>query len=195
MQDTGQLQLRVQAPESVSFARMGQLQRAVAEQLLQDPALESLSSVVGVDGVNNTMLHNGSMLINLKPDRADKPDVIIDRLRQRALQVHGISVYMQPTQDLTIDSESGPTQYRLSLEGVSSSAVREWAGKLAQRMRELTQVRNVYSDVAARTSAAVVSIDRDSASRLGVSASTIDDTLYNAFGQRIVSTIFTQDNQ
>lgn len=195
VQDTGQLQLRVQAPESVSFTRMAQLQRAVAERLLQDPALESLSSVVGVDGVNNTMLHTGSMLINLKPDRSGSQDAIMDRLRQRALEVPGISVYMQPTQDLTIDSESGPTQYRLSLEGVSSAVVNEWAGKLAQRMRELKQVRNVYSDAGASTSAAVVSIDRDSASRLGISASTIDDTLYNAFGQRIVSTIFTQDNQ
>ena len=195
VQDTGQLQLRVQAPESVSFARMVQLQRAVAEHLLQDPALASLSSVVGVDGVNNTMLHNGSMLINLKDDRSDSQDVIMERLRKRALEVPGISVYMQPTQDLTIDSENGPTQFRLSLEGVSSSTVRDWATKLTQRMRELKQVRNVYSDVAASTNAAVVSIDRDSASRMGVSASTIDDTLYNAFGQRIVSTIFTQDNQ
>jgi multidrug efflux pump len=195
VQDTGQLQLRVQAAESVSFARMAQLQRAVAERLLQDPALESLSSVVGVDGVNNTMLHTGSMLINLKPDRSGSPDAIMDRLRQRALEVPGISVYMLPTQDLTIDSESGPTQYRLSLEGVASNVVNEWAAKLAQRMRELKQVRNVFSDAGASTSAAVVSIDRDSASRLGISASTIDDTLYNAFGQRIVSTIFTQDNQ
>ncbi|MDB5798104.1 MAG: multidrug transporter subunit MdtC [Paucimonas sp.] len=194
-QDTGQLKLRVQASESVSFARMSDLQRQVAAEVLKDPAVESLSSVVGVDGANNTMLHTGSMLVNLKAGRDDGQQVIMDRLRQRVAQVAGITLYLQPSQDLTIDAESGPTQYRLSMEGVSTAAVREWSARLAQRMRELPQVRNVYSDAGASTSAAVVKIDRDSASRLGVSASAIDDALYNAFGQRIVSTIFTQSNQ
>ncbi|WP_151445521.1 efflux RND transporter permease subunit [Lacisediminimonas profundi] len=194
-QDTGQLKLRVQAGESVSFARMSELQRLVAARVLQDPAVESLSSVVGVDGANNTMLHTGSMLVNLKRDRSDSQQAIMDRLRESASQVAGITLYLQPTQDLTIDAESGPTQFRLSMEGVDTATVRDWATRLATRMRELPQLRNVHNDVGARTSAAVVRIDRDTASRLGVSAAAIDDALYNAFGQRIVSTIFTQSNQ
>ena len=194
-QDTGQLQVRVQAEESVSFARMSTLQQQVAERLLQDPAVESLSSVVGVDGANNTMLHVGSMLINLKAGRSGSQDEIIDRLRQRAAQVPGTTIWLQPTQDLTIDAESGPTRYRLSLQAVDTATVRDWATRLGERLRESPKLRNIHTDAGASSSAAVVQIDRDSAARLGVSASAIDDALYSAFGQRIVSTIFTQSNQ
>ena len=193
-QDTGQLQARIEAAQTVSYERMAQLQRQAARALLDDPAVASLSSVVGVDAGNNTMLHTGSMLVNLKPDR-DKLQVVMERLRNRVAQVAGVKLYLQPTQDLTIDAESGPTQYRVSLEGADSATVSEWASKLAERMAAKERLRNVVSDVGATGAGAYVSIDRDTASRLSITAAAVDDALYSAFGQRIVSTIFTETNQ
>jgi len=193
-QDTGQLQARLEAAQTVSYERMAQLQQQAARVLLDDPAVASLSSVVGVDAGNNTMLHTGSMLVNLKPDR-DKLQVVMERLRNRVAQVAGVKLYLQPTQDLTIDAESGPTQYRVSLEGADNATVSEWASKLAERMAAKERLRNVVSDVGATGAGAYVSIDRDTASRLSITAAAVDDALYSAFGQRIVSTIFTETNQ
>ncbi|WP_426336160.1 efflux RND transporter permease subunit [Pseudoduganella sp. R-31] len=193
-QDTGQLQARIEAAQTVSYERMAQLQQQAARALLDDPAVASLSSVVGVDAGNNTMLHTGSMLVNLKPDR-DKLQVVMERLRQRVAQVAGVKLYLQPTQDLTIDAESGPTQYRVSLEGADNATVSEWAGRLAERMAAKERLRNAVSDVGATGAGAYVSIDRDTASRLSITAAAVDDALYSAFGQRIVSTIFTETNQ
>ncbi|WP_028104240.1 efflux RND transporter permease subunit [Pseudoduganella violaceinigra] len=193
-QDTGQLQARIEAAQTVSYERMAQLQRQAARAMLEDPAVASLSSVVGVDAGNNTMLHTGRMLVNLKPER-DKLQVVMDRLRERVAQVPGVTPYLQPTQDLTIDAESGPTQYRVSLEGADNATVAEWAGKLAERMVSKARLRNVVSDVNATGAGAYVSIDRDTASRLSITAAAVDDALYSAFGQRIVSTIFTETNQ
>jgi multidrug efflux pump len=193
-QDTGQLQARVQARDAISYARMAELQQAAARAILADPDVKSLSSVVGVDAANNTMLHTGSMLINLKPGHGDQ-DAIMRRLRQRVAQVAGLTLYLQPTQDLTIDAETGPTQFRLSIEGADTATVNQWAGKLAQAMRARAELRNVVTDAGATGAAAFVNIDRDSASRLSITASAIDDALYSAFGQRIVSTIFTETNQ
>jgi multidrug efflux pump len=110
-------------------------------------------------------------------------------------QVPGVTLYLQPTQDLTIDAETGPTQYRLSLEGADTATVKEWAGKLTAQLAKVKAVRNIYSDASATGSAAYVDIDRDTAARLSITASDIDDALYSAFGQRIVSTIFTETNQ
>ncbi|KQZ44965.1 efflux RND transporter permease subunit [Duganella sp. Root1480D1] len=193
-QDTGQLQARIEAAQTVSYERMAQLQQQAARAMLDDPAVASLSSVVGVDAGNNTMLHTGSMLVNLKPER-DKLQVVMERLRNRVAQVAGVKLYLQPTQDLTIDAESGPTQYRVSLEGADNATVSEWAGKLAERMASKARLRNVVSDVGASGAGAYVSIDRDTASRLSITAAAVDDALYSAFGQRIVSTIFTETNQ
>jgi multidrug efflux pump len=193
-QDTGQLQARVQARDGISYERMAQLQQQAAHEILADPDVASLSSTVGVDAANNTMLNTGSMLINLKDGHRDQDD-IMERLRSRVAQVAGLTLYVQPTQDLTIDAETGPTQYRLSIEGADNATVSEWAHKLAQRMRQQKQLRNVVTDAGATGNAAFVNIDRDSASRLSISASNIDDALYSAFGQRIVSTIFTETNQ
>ena len=193
-QDTGQLQARIEAAQTVSYERMAQLQQQAARAMLDDPAVASLSSVVGVDAGNNTMLHTGSMLVNLKPER-DKLQVVMERLRNRVAQVAGVKLYLQPTQDLTIDAESGPTQYRVSLEGADNATVSEWAGKLAERMASKARLRNVVSDVGATGAGAYVSIDRDTASRLSITAAAVDDALYSAFGQRIVSTIFTETNQ
>ena len=194
-QDTGQLQARIETSQAVSYERMASLQQAAASAILEDPDVETLSSLVGVDAANNTMLHTGSMLINLKRSRSDHQDDIMDRLRNRVAKVAGVTLYLQPTQDLTIDAESGPTQYRVSLEGANTAIVTEWATKLAARMREKTQLRNVTTDAGATGAAVNVAIDRDSAARMSVTTATVDDALYNAFGQRIISTIFTETNQ
>ncbi|PHV37001.1 efflux RND transporter permease subunit [Janthinobacterium sp. BJB304] len=194
-QDTGQLQARIETSQAVSYERMATLQQAAASALLEDPAVDTLSSLVGVDAANNTMLHTGSMLINLKRPRTGTQDEIMERLRNRVAKVAGVTLYLQPTQDLTIDAESGPTQYRVSLEGADTATVTEWAGKLAARMREQSQLRNVVTDAGATGAAVTVAIDRDSAARMSVTTATVDDALYNAFGQRIISTIFTETNQ
>jgi multidrug efflux pump len=194
-QDTGQLQARVEARQAISYAAMTEMQQAAAREILADPGVASLASTVGVDAANNTMLNTGTMLINLKPDHGNQ-DELMDRLRQRvARNVAGVNLYLQPTQDLTIDAETGPTQFRLSIEGADTKTVTEWANKLAAAVARRKEVRNVTTDAGATGAAAYVNIDRDSASRLSVTASNIDDALYSAFGQRIVSTIFTETNQ
>ncbi len=194
-QDTGQLQARVETAQSVSYARMAELQQAAARAILDDPDVDTLSSFIGVDAANNTMLHTGRMLINLKKQRIGSQQETMDRLKRRVGQVAGVTLYLQPTQDLTIDAETGPTQFRLSLEGANNAAVVEWAGKLAARMQTLTSISNISLDAGSHGASAYITIDRDTASRLGVSTSSIDDALYSAFGQRIVSTIFTETNQ
>ncbi|TFW26223.1 multidrug transporter subunit MdtC [Massilia arenosa] len=193
-QDTGQLQARIESRNAISYARMAELQQDAAREILADKDVASLSSIVGVDAANNTMLHTGTMLINLKPSHDDQQD-IMTRLRNRVAQVAGLTIYLQPTQDLTIDAESGPTQYRVSIEGADSATVNEWAGKLAARLQNEKDVRNVVTDAGATGEAAMVRIDRDTASRLSITAANVDDALYSAFGQRIVSTIFTETNQ
>ncbi|MEO8082070.1 MAG: efflux RND transporter permease subunit [Caldimonas sp.] len=193
-QDTGQLQARVETAEDVSYERMSELQQAAARAILRDPAVENLSSFIGVDAANNTMLHTGRMLINLKADRG-APEDVIERLQRRAQSVAGVTLYLQPTQDLTIDAESGPTEFRVSLEGSDTATVTEWVDKLIAEMQTHKTLRNVVSDAGATGLAAFIDIDRDTAARLGVTASAVDDALYSAFGQRIVSTIFTETNQ
>jgi multidrug efflux pump len=193
-QDTGQLQGRIQAAQDVSYERMAQLQQQAATAILADPDVENLSSFVGVDAANNTMLHAGSLLINLRAGHGNQ-QATMDRLRERVQQVAGVTLYLQPTQDLTIDAETGPTQYRASLEGVDSATITLWMGRLIEQLRSAPQVRNVSSDAGAQGLAAYVDVNRDTASRLSITASSVDDALYSAFGQRIVSTIFTETNQ
>jgi len=194
-QDTGQLQARVEARQAISYSAMADMQQAAAREILADPDVESLASTVGVDAANNTMLHTGTMLINLKAKHDDQQD-IMNRLRSRvARNVAGVTLYLQPTQDLTIDAETGPTQYRVSIEGADTKTVTEWAHKMVEAMARRKELANVVTDAGATGAAAYVNIDRDSASRLSVTASNVDDALYSAFGQRIVSTIFTETNQ
>ena len=194
-QDTGQLQARVEARQAISYTAMAELQQAAAREILADPDVQSLASTVGVDAANNTMLHTGTMLINLKEDHGNQEE-LMDRLRARvARNVAGATLYLQPTQDLTIDAESGPTQYRLSIEGADTATVTQWATKLSEAMAKRKELRNVVTDAGATGAAAFVNIDRDSVSRMSVTASNIDDALYSAYGQRIVSTIFTETNQ
>jgi multidrug efflux pump len=194
-QDTGQLQARVQARQSISYAEMAKLQQAAVAEVLKDPAVQSISSYVGVDAANNTMLNTGTMLINLKEEERGDQEAIMNRLRNRVANVAGVTLYLQPTQDLTIDAESGPTQYRLSIEGADSATVNGWARKLVAQMATKKELRNATTDAGAVGAAAFIDIDRDTASRLNITAASIDDALYSAFGQRIVSTIFTETNQ
>jgi len=193
-QNTGQLQARVEAQESISYPAMARMQQEVARALMEDPDVVSIASFVGVDAANNTMLHTGRMLINLGSSRGGQGE-LMERLRQRAGRVAGATLYLQPVQDLTIDAESGPTQYRFSLEGSDTATVNEWANKLVERMRSMPQLRDPVTDAGASGAAVYVDIDRDTAARLNITAASIDEALYSAFGQRIVSTIFTQTNQ
>jgi multidrug efflux pump len=193
-QDTGQLQARVQARQSISYTDMAKLQQEAARRIMQDAAVESVASYVGVDAANNTMLHTGTMLINLKADRGDQAETMV-RLRQRVANVAGLQLFLQPTQDLTIDAESGPTQYRFSVEGADTELVNEWARKLTTKIGTLPELRTAVTDAGATGAAAFIDIDRDTASRLSITAASIDDALYSAYGQRIVSTIFTETNQ
>ncbi len=196
-QSTGQLQLRVQAAPDVSFDRMVALQQAAAEAVLADPAVRTVSSVVGVDAANNTMLNNGRVVANLAPRGifGNSQPIVMQRLRAAAeAAAPGVTVLVQPTQDLTVDSESGPTEYRFALEGVNTDEIDAWAVRLTERLRLLPELRGASTDAGAQGRAAFVQVDRDSAARLGITASGIDDALYNAFGQRIVSTIFTETN-
>jgi multidrug efflux pump len=197
-QSTGQLEAQVQADPDVSFERMSALQSDVARIVLEDPAVQSLSSVVGVDAANNKALSSGSLVINLYPHTlfGASEATIMQRLRaQVAAHVAGVTLYLQPTQDLTIDSDSGPTQYRFDLEGVSTPEVNTWARRLAKDLQGVPEVVHATTTAGNTGPVAMVHVNRDTAARLGVTASALDSTLYSAYGQRIVSTIFTETNQ
>ncbi|HNN34323.1 MAG TPA: efflux RND transporter permease subunit, partial [Ottowia sp.] len=197
-QSTGQLQGLLQAAPEVSFERMSALQGAAAQVVLRDPAVRSVSSVVGVDAANNSALASGRLVINLRPRTpwGDTQATVMQRLRRQVgEQVAGVTLYLQPTQDLTIDAVSGPTAQRFDLEGVDTALVDGWARRLVARLQRLPELRHVTTDAGATGLAAMVRVERDTAARLGVTASNLDNALYNAFGQRIVSTIFSETNQ
>jgi len=194
-QDTGAIQAITEAPQSVSFGAMMDRQRALARALLADPDVESASSLIGVDGINPT-LNSGRMLINLKPHgRRDDVMTVIARLQQRASQLPGIKVYLQPVQDLTIEDRVSRTQYQFSLDSPNQEDLSTWVPRLLERLRQLPQLSDVSDDTQDQGLQAYVEVDRDSASRMGVTLATVDNILYDAFGQRLVSTIFTQSNQ
>ena len=189
-QDTGQIRATIVADQDVSFQRMSALQAQIADAILAEPEVASLSSNVGVDGQNPT-LNQGRMLINLvAKDRRGAQSALLDRLRQRAGAVPGITLHLQPVQDLTIETETGANRYRFSLEGAKLDEVNATAERLLAALRREPALRDPTSNVLARGASVTVGIDRDAAARLGISAATIDAALYNAFGQRIVSTIF-----
>jgi multidrug efflux pump len=195
-QDTGIIQGYTQAGQSVSYARMATLQQQVAQSVLQDPDVVSLTSYIGVDGQNMT-LNVGRLLINLKPQgqRSASQAAILDRLRERSRSLAGITLSLQPVQDLTIDSNVSPTQYQFALQGFDQALIDQWTAKLVDRLGQDKRLRNISADTQNQGLSTLVQIDRDSAARVGVAASTVDDALYDAFGQRIISTIFTQTNQ
>ena len=195
-QDTGLVQGVTQVGQAVSYQGMAGAQQQIAAAVLNDPDVDSLTSFIGVDGANST-LNSGRMLINLKPleARTSKLADILERLRRSADAVAGAQLYVLPVQDLTIDSSAGRTQYQFALQGADTATVANWSAQLVQRLGANPKVVNVASDLQNEGLSAFVNIDRDTAARLGVTAATIDDTLYYAFGQRIISTIFTQSSQ
>ncbi|KLF19787.1 multidrug transporter [Klebsiella aerogenes] len=196
IQDNGIIQGTLQAPQSVSFASMAQRQQQVSELILKDPAVESLTSFVGVDGTNPA-LNSARLQINLKPldERDDRVQTVISRLQHAVASVPGIELYLQPTQDLTIDTTVSRTQYQFTLQANSLDALSNWVPQLLSRLQSLPQLADVSSDWQDKGLAAYINVDRDSASRLGISMADVDNALYNAFGQRLISTIYTQANQ
>ncbi|WP_079435923.1 MdtB/MuxB family multidrug efflux RND transporter permease subunit [Zoogloea sp. LCSB751] len=196
VQDTGAIQGITEAAQSISFDAMSQRQQALAEVVLKDPAVASLSSFIGVDGANAT-LNSGRMMINLKPldERDASAAEVIRRLTPEVRKVAGITLYMQPVQDLSIEDKVSRTQYQFSLQSPDSAALNEWVPRLVERLKGLPQLADVASDLQDKGLQAWVEIDRASASRLGVSTAAIDNALYNAYGQRLISTIFTQATQ
>jgi multidrug efflux pump len=194
-QDTGVLQGVTEAPQTVSFASMADRQHRMAKALLEDPAVQSISSFIGVDGQNAT-LNSGRMLVNLKP-HSTRPDMatVIEGLQQRAVAVEGVALYLQPVQDLTIEDRVSRTQYQFTLETASAADLSQWTHRLMAKLAEVPQLTDIASDLQDQGLQAYVEIDRDSAGRVGVTPAAIDTALYNAYGQRLVSTIFTQSNQ
>jgi multidrug efflux pump len=196
VQDTGMILGISEAPQSVSFAEMQSRQKQLAEVILKDPAVENLSSFIGVDGTNTTM-NSGRIQIALKPkdERDTDASGVIRRLAPQLAQVPGITLYMQPLQDLTVETRVSRTQYQYTMDGPDINEVNKWAPKLLEKMKQIPGLLDVASDQQSEGLGLLLNIDRDSASRLGVTPSTIDNVLYDAFGQRQVSTIFTQLNQ
>jgi multidrug efflux pump len=196
VQDTGVILAISEAPESVSFRALAERQQALAREILKDEDVASLSSFIGVDGVNMTP-NNGRLQINLKPREERHADAtqIIHRLQKAVEGVEGITLYMQPVQDLTVEDRVSRTQFQYSLQDADPRELAEWSGRLADKLRTLPALRDVAMDQQSQGLRAGLVIDRDMASRLGIVPQMIDDTLYDAFGQRQVSTIFTQLNQ
>jgi len=196
VQDTGAIQGITEADQSVSFAAMAERQQAVAEVVLRDPAVAGLSSFIGVDGSNAT-LNSGRMLISLKPlaERDASASEVIRRLGPELERVAGIRLYMQPVQDLSIEDRVSRTQYQFSLSSPDADALAAWVPRLVEHLRGLPQLADVASDWQDKGLQAWLQIDRAAASRLGVSTAAIDNALYNAYGQRLISTIFTQASQ
>ena len=196
VQDTGVIQGISEAPQSISFPAMAERQQALARVILQDSAVASLSSFIGVDGTNVT-LNSGRILINLKPlaERRLSADDVIRRLQPRLAEVQGITLFMQPVQDLSVEDRVSRTQFQYSLEDADGRELATWAPKLVDALRAVPALRDVSTDQQDQGLGTALLIDRATASRLGVSPQTIDNTLYDAFGQRQVSTMFTQLNQ
>jgi multidrug efflux pump len=196
VQDTGVIQAISDAPQSVSYAAMAERQQQLASIILKDPDVDSLSSFIGVDGTNTT-LNSGRILINLKPHDERKSDIgtVMQRIKNSTASLTGISLYMQPVQDLTIEGTVSRTQYQFILQDADPVQLNEWTPKLVDRLNQLPELADVASDISAQGLSVFVEIDRDQAARFGITPATIDNALYDSYGQRIVSTIFTNSNQ
>ncbi len=196
VQDTGVILGISEANETISFSGMAQRQEQLAAAILKDPDVDSLSSFIGIDGTNATT-NSGRVQINLKPleERSSSASDIIRRLQPRVNAVQGITLYMQPVQDLTIEDRVSRTQFQYSLEDANATELAEWVPRLLDKLRARPEIRDVASDMQTGGLKETLVIDRSNASRLGITPQNIDDTLYDAFGQRLVSTIFTQLNQ
>jgi multidrug efflux pump len=196
VEDTGVIQGISEASQRISFPAMAQKQQSLAQVVLKDPAVESLSSFIGVDGTNTT-LNSGRILINLKPlaDRKVTATEVMSRLQPALAQVEGISLYMQPVQDLTVEDRVSRTQYQYSLEDPNVEELNAWSTRFVDTLKKLPQLQDVATDQQAQGAQSTLVIDRVTASRLGITPQEIDQTLYDAFGQRQISTLFTQSNQ
>jgi multidrug efflux pump len=194
-QDTGMIQGISEAPQSISYQAMASRQQVLADLILKDPDVESLSSFIGVDGTNAT-LNSGRILINLKPhDQRDSAAKVLKRLQAQANKLSDIKLYLQPIQDLTIEDRVSRTQYQFTLEDANIEELNLWVPKIVEKLNTLPQLLDVASDLQNKGLQSYIDIDRDVAARLGVTIATIDNALYNAYGQRLISTIFTQTNQ
>jgi multidrug efflux pump len=195
LQDTGLIQGISEGPQTASFISMSERSRELARTILEDPDVESVSTFIGVDGTNIT-LNSGRLLIALKPfgTRASAP-VVTARIKNRVARLEGMTLYMQPVQDLTIEDRVSRTQYQFTLESANADELATWTPRLVDRLRALPQLADVASDLQDQGLQAYITIDRDTAGRLGVTPAAIDNALYNAFGQRLISTIFTQASQ
>ena len=196
IQDTGVIQGISEADQSVSFPRMAGLQQTLATEILKDPAVESISSFIGIDGTNTT-LNSGRFLINLKPleERKVSASEVMQRLQPELAKVDGIRLFMQPAQDLTVDARVSRTQFQYTLEDPDFNELNQWAPKLVDELRKRPDLQDISSDQQNKGLRVALDIDRSTAARFGITPQMIDDTLYNAFGQRQVSTIFTELNQ
>ncbi|MGD0532496.1 MAG: MdtB/MuxB family multidrug efflux RND transporter permease subunit [Methyloceanibacter sp.] len=196
LQDTGVIQAISEAPQSISYAAMAERQQALAKVILEDPDVQSLSSFIGVDGTNTT-LNSGRILINLKPQdqRASDITAVMRRLKESTASLQGITLHMQPVQDLTIEGTVSRGQYQFILQDANGTELAEWTPRLIDQLRKLPQLADVSSDLEAHGLSVFVDIDREQAARFGITPATIDNALYDSYGQRIVSTIFTSSNQ
>jgi len=194
-QDTGLIQGISEGPQSISFVAMSERSRLLAQAILEDPAVESVSTFIGVDGQNIT-LNSGRLLIALKPHGTrPKVSVVMARLKDRAARLEGMSLFLQPVQDLTIEDRVSRTQYQFTLESASADELATWTQRVVDKLGTLPQLADVASDLQDQGLQAYVTIDRDTAGRLGVTPAAISNALYNALGQRLISTIFTQATQ
>ena len=196
LHDTGLIQGISQAPASISFRAMAERQHALAQAILRDPAVQSLSSFIGVDAANPA-LNSGRLLINLKPlgERKERVRAVIERLQAAAARVEGIEVHLQPVQDLTLNDRVSRMQYQATLEDVDADVLRTWTPRLVERLRRDPHLSGAVSEQHDDGLQAYVEIDRDQAGRLGIAPAAVDDALYDAFGQRQVATLFTPTNQ
>ncbi len=196
VQDTGLIQAISEAPQSISYQAMAELQEKMAEAILKDPDVVNVSSFIGVDGTNQT-LNTGRFLITLKPhdDRAQSASQIIRRLQNEVSGIAGMRLYMQPVQDLTIDATIARAPYHFVLEDANPSEFATWVPRLVDALNQRPELTDVASDLQQQGLAVDIVIDRATASRFGITPATVDNALYDAFGQRIISTIYTQSNQ
>lgn len=195
IQDTGVIQGISVAADSLSFPAMAERQQALADVVLSDPAVENLSSFIGIDGTNTT-LNSGRILINLKPlNERPGASEVINRLQSKLSKVVGATLYMQPVQDLTIDTLTSRTQFQFSVSAPDSADVMKWSRLMVEKMRKISLLKDVNSDQQNKGLVTTINVDRDTASRLGITMQMIDDTLYDSFGQRQISIMFTQRNQ
>jgi multidrug efflux pump len=196
VQDTGVILGISEAPQKISFSAMGERQQALARTILEDPAVESLSSFIGVDGTNTT-INSGRIQINLKPleERGINASDIIRRLGPKLAAIDGIQLFMQPVQDLTVEDRVSRTQFQYSLEDPDAKELDEWAPRFIAKLQSIPELRDVATDSQSGGLQAALAIDRNTASRFGITPTMIDDTLYDAYGQRQITTMYTQLNQ